>query len=218
MALCGLDLREYRKEAVLVHWVDPKSLLRFLLHCHSYGSYWQRGIKRGMWPSRCNLPCTSWPSAGGLALIFWRTVGVCFVLHTGRVMSGVCEFSSMTRLWVSLSSSPESGGACALCWSMLKWPPSWGEVTQPQGCRQWICYCCWLLRGYTYASLALWLYLASLPVTHHFLGHHTDLIHVKFRSINKSRNNNYVTQNSNENAFYLLPFHVLSYHFWCRGF
>lgn len=138
MALCGLGLREYRREAVLVHWVDPKSLLRFLLHCHSYCSYCQRGIERGMWQSRCNLPCTSWPSAGGLAPIFWRTVGVCFVLHTGRVMSGVCEFSSVTRLWVSLSLSPEIGGACALCWSMLKWPPSWGEVTQPQGCRQWI--------------------------------------------------------------------------------
>lgn len=33
-ALCGLDLREYRRKGFLVHWVDPKALLRFLLHCH----------------------------------------------------------------------------------------------------------------------------------------------------------------------------------------
>lgn len=132
MVLCGLDLREHRREAVLVHWVDSKLLLRFLLHCHSYCSYWQRGLERGMWQSRCNLSCTSWPSVGGPTPIFWRTVGMCFVLHTGRLMSGACEFSSVTRLWVS----PEPGGAC----SMLKWPPSSGEVTQPQGCRQWIFY------------------------------------------------------------------------------
>lgn len=126
MVLCGLDLREYRREAVLVHWVDPKLLLRFLLHCYSYCSYCQRGLERGMWQSRCNLSCTSWPSVGGPAPIFWRTVGMCFVLHTGRVMSGVCEFSSVTRL-------------CALHCSLLKWP-SPGGVTQPQGCQQWICY------------------------------------------------------------------------------
>lgn len=114
-----------------------------------------------MWPSRCSLPCTSWPSAGGPALIFWRTMGVCFVLHTGRVMSGVCEFSSMTRLWVSLSLSPESGEPvlCAgQCWNGHQAWERWhslravgsGFVTVV-GCsgatptHPWLCGCTWHL-------------------------------------------------------------------------
>lgn len=173
MALCGLDIRKYRREAFLVHWVDPKPLLRFLLHCHSYCSYCQRRLERGMWPSRCNLPCTSWPSAEGLAQIFWRTVGMCFVLHTGRVMFGVLS----SHLWPGSGCPwaylPRVRGACALHWSMLKWPPSSGEVTQLMAVGSEF-FTCWLLRGYTYTSLALWLYLASLPVTHCFLGHHID--------------------------------------------
>lgn len=172
MALCGLDLREYRREVFLVHWVDPKPLLRFLLHCHSYAATAREGLRRGMWPSRCNLPCASWPSAEGLAQILWRTVGTCFVLHTGRVMSGVWVLICDQALGV-LELIPRVRGACALHWSMLKWPPSSGEVTQLRAVGSEF-FTCWLLRGYTYTSLALWLYLASLPVTHCFLGHRID--------------------------------------------
>lgn len=170
MVLCGLDLREHRREAVLVHWVDSKLLLRFLLHCHSYCSYWQRGLERGMWQSRCNLSCTSWPSVGGPTPIFWRTVGMCFVLHTGRLMSGVCGFSSVTRLWVS----PEPGEpvlCTAQCWNGHQAQERWHSL---RAVGSGFFTCCWLPKGYTYTLLALWLYVASLPVTHRFLGHHTD--------------------------------------------
>lgn len=165
MALCGLDLRECRREAVLVHWVDPKPLLRLLLHCHSHCSYCQRGLERGM-----GCPGAPCPVQADLVLAIVNNVGMCSVLHTGGVMSGVWVLS---WLWVSWGSSQESGWACALCWSMLEWPPSSAEVTQPQGCGQ--CFGTWVAaQGLTYTSLPLWLSLASLAVTHRFLGHHTD--------------------------------------------
>lgn len=55
---------------------------------------------------------------------------------------GWCLVTVLSWLWVSWSLSQESGWACALCWSGLEWPPSSGEVTQPQGCGQ--CICTWL--------------------------------------------------------------------------
>lgn len=134
MALCGLDLRECRREAVLVHWVDPKPLLRFLLHCHSHCSYCQRGLERGMGPSRCSLPCPGWPSAGGPALLLWTT-WECALCSTqvgwwclsSQLALGVLEFIPAVRV--------------SLCCSVLEWPPSSAEVTQPQGCGQ--CICTW---------------------------------------------------------------------------
>lgn len=192
-----------------MHWVDPKPLLRFLLHCHSYCSYCQRGLERGRCLFRCNLPCTSWPSAEGLAPMFWRTVGMCFVLHTGRVMSGVWVLICDQALGVL-----ESGEPVLVSPEMTT---KLGRGDRAQGCRQWIFY---LL-----AAQGLQLHITGFVAV---LGISTSyslfpwspyrLNPCKFRSANKSRNNNYVTQNSNENAFYLLPFHVLSYHFWCRGF
>lgn len=124
MALCGLDLREYRREAVLVHWVDPKPLLRLLFHCHSQCSYCQREM--GL--SRCSLPCPGWPSAGGAALILWAPWG-CALCST---QGGWWCLSSLLALGV-LERIP----AVRLC-SMLEWPPSSAEVTQPQGCGQCI--------------------------------------------------------------------------------
>lgn len=216
MALCGLDLREYRREAFLMHWVDPKSLLRFLLHCHSCCSYCQRGLERGMWPSRCTLPCTSWSSAEGLAWVFWRTVGMCFVLHTGRVMSGVRVLIWDQALDV-LGLIPQSQGSLCSALVNAEMATKLRRGDTAQGCRQWIFY---LL-----AAQGLHLHITGFVAV---LGISTSyslfpwspyrLNPWKFRSTNKSRNNNYVTQNSNENAFYLLPFHVLSYHFWCRVF
>lgn len=137
MALCGLDIRKYRREAFLVHWVDPKPLLRFLLHCHSYCSYCQRRLERGMWPSRCNLPCTSWPSAEGLAQIFWRTVGMCFVLHTGRVMFGVLS----AHLWPGSGcpwAYPQSQGSLCSALVNAEMATKLGRGDTAYGCRQWI--------------------------------------------------------------------------------
>lgn len=85
----ALILREYRREAVLVHWMDPKPLLRSLLHCHSHCSYCQRG----MGPSRCSLPCPSWPSAGGPALILW-TAWECALCSTQVGWRLVSELSA----------------------------------------------------------------------------------------------------------------------------
>lgn len=172
MALCGLDLKRIQKGGIFGALSRSKTSVKILASLPLLCSYCQRGLERGMWPSRCNLPCASWPSAEGLAQIFWRTVGICFVLHTGRVMSGVWVLICDQALGV-LELIPRVRGACALHWSMLKWPPSSGEVTQLRAVGSEF-FTCWLLRGYTYMSLALWLYLASLPVTHCFLGHRID--------------------------------------------
>lgn len=169
MALCGLDLREHRREAMLVHWLSAP-LLRFLLHCHSYCSYCQRG----MWSPRCNLPCTSWPLVLEVLLWYSEEQWECALCST---QVGWCLVSVSSHLWPGSGcpwTSPQSQGEPVLCagqcWNGHQARERWHSPRAVGGGF----VTCWLLRGNTYTSLPLWLYLASLPVTHHFLGHHTD--------------------------------------------
>lgn len=157
MALCGLDLREYRREAVLVHWADPKPLLGFLLHCHSHCSYCQSGLERGMGLSRCTLPCPSWPSAGGPAPVLWTTVGMCFVLHTGRVMPGdssqlalgVLKFISGVRVSLcsvlvraGMATKLRRGDTASGLWAVHLYLVGCSGATATH---HWLCGCTWHL-------------------------------------------------------------------------